>query len=320
MTAKEEKALKFLRNISPHLYRFDYNDVKPWLIDHLGRVPIPHFKDNKLRRFKEGKYYRDPTELYRAVENFTYSPKSTIKFPYKEIERVSHVPLNKQHIVKDYGRCNLPSEAKFYCSNFYPTACLECLTNGFVKDITESKTVTMSTWKIKEPLVLAEVMFSKDKLNNLKGFDPGRYEEQIKYADDWYNNMLITFQKDTESSYSNDYSIEVLKIFSDEFGKINIESGRDYILSNYYCESIFNHTFLGESKIQIDGIIYPSVKFNYKEYNVVIHPRAMNKLSFAYATQVLVHYDSNKKGISYQPLETGYNDGQGGIKWNIFNY
>lgn len=116
-----------------------------------------------------------------------------------------------------------------------------------------------------------------------------------------------------------DYAKEILEFFSDEFGKMDIKTGRNYTLSNFYCDYIFNQTFSNEPT-HIDGIIFPSIKYSYQEFNLVIHPRAMLKISFANASQIWVTYDGQMNNVQFNPLETSYSDENGNLKWNLFKH
>jgi hypothetical protein len=225
------------------------------------------------------------------------------------------VPEDKLEKVKA-GRANLPQKAIFYCANDIATACIECLTAGFTKGLSESKTVTLGTWEIKAPLVLAQVAFSLDKLEELKPLAPRIYEERIEFAKSWYQGIIEGF-RNQNYPYSLDYAEKLIAFFSNEFGKTKIESGRDYNLSNFYCEYVFNQMFADDPH-NVDGILYPSVKFGYKHYNIAIHPRAMSKLSFKSATQVWVTSNGTTDQVNFSFLETAFANGEGNILWNRF--
>lgn len=321
MTAKEERALKFLRDISLQLYKHDYGDVRPWLIDYIRSVPVPILKREAIPRISPGGWYSDPKILYRAIENKEFRKTIyTNALPWKTVDRISHAPLDKEkEFIKDYGRANLPGQARFYCSNFYPTACLECLTKGFTIDADESKTVTSGAWKVVAPLMLAQIAFSPRRLLEIRHLNPEFYEERLTFAKEWYEHTIKGFEENPIEDFSLDYTIRLLEFFSDEFAKTNIESGRDYILSNFYAESVFDQTHL-EDGIKIDGIVYPSVKFGYQEFNIVLHPRAMEKLRFAGATLVWVVHNGQTMQTQYNPMETSFSDVEGNIKWNLFKY
>lgn len=318
MTLQEEKILIFLRNISKQLDWHEYTDLKPWLIDYIKTMPIALRIDKRFPRFKEG-FYRSPNELYRACENTTIIPtRSTMALPWSTVERISHAPLDKQHLyIKNFGRCNLPGEARFYCSNYYPTACVECLTNGFTNDRSEDKTVTLGAWTVNQPLVLAQVAFSKNKLKEISHFAPAFYADKIKFSESWYEHTFKELENDSSRTCSIDYAMEIIEFFSDEFGKMQISSDRDYSLSIFFTDYIFNQIFSDDPKT-IDGIIYPSVKYSYQEFNIVIHPRAMSKISFANAAQVWVTFDKSSKSLQCTPLETSFSDPTGNLKWNMF--
>jgi hypothetical protein len=240
MTAKEEKALKFLVDISSQLYKHDYRDVRPWLIDYIRSVPVPILKREAFPRMSPSGWYSDPNILYRACENTEFQKtKYTNSLPWKTVSRISHVPLEKeQELIKDYGRANLPGQARFYCSNYYPAACLECLTKGFTIDVNEGKTVTSGRWKVVAPLVLAQIAFSPKKLLEIRHLNPELYEERLAFTKGWYEHAIKKFEEIPIEGFSLDYTIRLLEFFSDEFAKTNIESGRDYILSNFYTESL----------------------------------------------------------------------------------
>lgn len=321
MTAKEEKALKFLRDISPQLYKHNYGDVRPWLIDCVRSVPVPLIRKETIPRMSSNGWYSDPSILYRACENTVFlKTRYTNALPWKTVDRISHAPLVKEkEIIKDYGRANLPGQARFYCSNFYPTACVECLTQGFTINESESKTVTSGAWRVAAPLVLAQIAFSPKKLLEIRHLNPDLYEERLAFTKDWYEHTTKDFEDNPLEGLSLEYTVKLLEFFSDEFAKTDIASDRDYILSNFYAESVFEQTYLADGT-PIDGMIYPSVKYSYQEFNVVLHPRAMQKLTFTGATLVWVTHDGRTKQTQFTPLERCSSDAEGNLKWNLFKY
>ncbi len=225
--------------------------------------------------------------------------------------------INNKSILKKQGDAIFPDKRDFIVQIIIRQHV--CLTKGFVKDIHQSETVAMGTWIINKPLVLAQVVFSKEKLNGIKHFNPELYDDRIKFTESWYEQTLVGFQKDVDRQCSIDYAKEILQFFYDEFGKIDIKSGRDYILSNFYSDYIFNQTYTDEPKT-IDGIIFPSVRYSYQEFNIVIHPRAMSKISFVNASQIWVTYDEQTNNAQFNPLETAYSDENGNLKWTLFKY
>jgi hypothetical protein len=318
MTLKEEKGLKFLKNISPQLYRFEYDQVKIWLKDYVPQIPFSYEKRETLWRPQEDIWYRHPKSLCRARENDIERAVGDLNYPYDKVSEISHIPGNKLSSIKELGRANLKRESRFYCSNYSAVACAECLTKGFTQGFGERKTITMGIWAIKEPLILADVVFSKSKLLEYRHIDEERYDNLIKFTDDWYEYTLKLIRSNSIYPLSEDYSFELLNFFGDEFGKTNIKTTNDYILSNYFCDVIFNHSKIDDKFI--DGIIYPSVKFSYQDYNIVIHPRAMHKLDFSSASFLWIINNGtlNCDSIHFSEMETAFTTDKENIKWNLW--
>lgn len=318
MTQKEEKSLKFLNNLSPQLYKFKYDEVRIWLKDYIPQVPISYNLQDKFWRPEENIWARSPQSLCRARENDVKHAVGDLNYPFTNVSEISYVPLDKQSLIKEMGRANLSGQSRFYCSNYSPVACVECLTKGFTQGLSERKTVTKGVWAVKEPLLLADVIFSKSKLLEYRHIDEERYNKLIKFTDDWYEHTMKIITNYTNYPLSEDYSFELLNFFGDEFGKTIIKNTSDYILSNYYCDLIFNHSNINGKLF--DGIIYPSVKYSYQEYNIVLHPRAMSKLGFSHASFVWIihHSTTNSDSVEFAELETAFANDQEDLKWNMW--
>lgn len=102
--------------------------------------------------------------------------------------------------------------------------------------------------------------------------------------------------------------------------KYPIKTEQNYYLSKLYSDIIFNHSHSDENGGLFDGIIYPSVKNAYQEYNIVLHPRSMHKLKFTGATYVWMTSSGNQNPptVEYTPWETASADQHGTIHWNQF--
>lgn len=161
MTFKEERGLKFLKNLAPQLYRFDYEEVKIWLKDYVPQVPISYKKQDRFWRPQEDIWARSPESLCRARENTTENAVGELNYPFNKVSEISHVPLDKLSSIKELGRANLKGQSRFYCSNYSAVACVECLTNGFTHGLSERKTVTMGIWRVKEPLLCRNYFFKE---------------------------------------------------------------------------------------------------------------------------------------------------------------
>lgn len=314
MTRKEEIALHHLRTFALNLNCYEYNQLKPYLQILVPQLPITFHKEKtQLWRMNEDVYARNPDELYRARPNEIKSSNNLL-LPFRKISDLSHIPFDKLHYVKDYGRVNLPNQAIFYSSNFYPTSCVESITNGGRFNEDNSLAVSVGTWIIKKPLILAEIGFSKNKILEVKDLNPDAYQELLNHAER-QEEHFFNLMKSLSLPYSLDYGFEVTRLFLDEFAKTKISSGRDYLLSNYYADVIFNQTKINGNLI--DGIIYPSIRYGYQEQNIALHPRAMYKLHFGHACNIWAVYSRNGS-VEHIPLETAYSKNGQDLNWNIW--
>lgn len=276
MTEKQLKALNYLKGLPEHLYRMDYKDICIDLDSYISHLPISIFSTDKISRFEETSP-RDKSIIYRARENEVYIPeRSSHKLPFKNLREISMIPDEKKEIIKQFGRCNKPLQPRFYASNNYPTACMEALTNGFTQGVSESKFVTIGSWKIIEPLVLSQINYSKKSLEQFLEYDMERYKKMVKYAEEFDNHNLKQME---DGKYDDsEYQHELYKYFADEFARIDINGDDDYKIINYYCDHIFDRLTLEDGNTKVDGVLYPSVSFSYQEMNLVLHPRAMSKI------------------------------------------
>jgi hypothetical protein len=318
MTSREQRVFRELQRIAVKINHFTYEQLKYCVGSLIPNLPIITTAELDILRPSEGGWLRDKRILHRGRVNEIKQQGSTCLFPWQTIDKISHIPLAEKHNVKDWGRCNKPEEIRFYCSNYYPTCCNEVASEGFTKSII-AEHVTVGDWLINEPLNLAVVNFSLKKLNEIA--ESTKYKPTHLYEK---HNTWIAFCeerfKNSNNSYSVEFNIEVLNFFSDHFGTIDIKSENDYYFSNLYCDVIFNHSFADENGLLYDGVKYPSVKNSYQEYNIVLHPRAMQKLQCIGASNVWVTYHANAdvSKINFNPLETASLDEAGNILWNIF--
>jgi hypothetical protein len=318
MTLKEQRILKEIQKIAANISHFSYDQLKYCMGSLIPNLPIITTSELEIVRPNEEGWLRDRRVLYRGRVNEIKQSGSTCFFPWQTVDKISHIPLNENFKIKEWGRCNQSNEVRFYCSNYYPTCCNEVTSVGFSETVT-AEHITVGNWFIDVPLNLAVVNFSLKNLNDIKELTGHNSE----YLNRRLNNEIKFNEKEFKISNNNhtpEFNIEVLKFLSDQFGNRNIKSEHDYYFSNLYCDVIFNHSFADENETLYDGIKYPSVKNSYEEYNIVLHPRAMEKLRCIAASNVWVTYHSNGDAsrVNYNQLETADLDKSGNILWNIF--
>ena len=50
----------------------------------------------------------------------------------------------------------------------------------------------MGAWTVNQPLVLAQVAFSKNKLKEISHFDPAFLADKIKFSESWYEHTSFS--------------------------------------------------------------------------------------------------------------------------------
>lgn len=319
MTDQQAKTIEHLNRLRAHLYKMDYKDVCIDLGNLMADIPVPIFEAKEIERFKET-HPRDKSIIYRARENEKFIPeKSDKKLPFKTLDEISIISDDKKHLIKKFGRCNKPEEPRFYSSNNYTTACAEAISSGFTVGVSESKMVTVGSWRIKEPLVLAQINYSESSLKQFLENDNERYEQMLKYTRWFDENHLAEIKKHKPDSF--EYQHLLSKRFADEFARNDIEQDYDYKLINYYCDNVFDNIKLEDGVTPVDGIVYPSIDYSYQEKNLVLHPRAMKKIEFISAMNVWVVYHGEHEAFEFIPLEQNVKaDELGNLLWRKFNW
>lgn len=183
--------------------------------------------------------------------------------------------------IKDFGRCNLPNSSKFYSTlsskyikEIRVANVLE--TNRIFRDnlsIRKRQVFTSGKWVIREPLVVAIFPFNKyaKGSNSEISFHANKYEEIINSFD----------------SEQKQIAKKVLPFISYHLSKKHIKSHWDYAISAFFSEFILD-------KYNLDGILYPSVRTNYKTYNLMLEPISVNKLQFTQAAMFELLIDRKK--------------------------
>lgn len=317
MTEKNQRLLQYFKDIPKHLGRLEYNDFCIDIDSYGYSFPSLIEDKHEIERFEET-MPRDKTIIYRARENESVDPnKSSIKLPFKTLDEISIIPEYKKHLVK-FGRCNKPNEPRFYSSNDLRAACLESLTQGFTKDFSESKHVTVGRWKIIEPLTLARINYSVEWLNKFYQSDPEKYKHMLNYT---YAFGKDAAKKIADSGGDAEFAEQILGLFADEFAKVDIEHDHEYTISNYYCDTIFDRMSIGNETGRVDGILYPSVSLAYQEMNLVLHRRAMKKIKFLDSSLIWVVYHAQHGQVQFIPLEQNVKqDDKGNLQWTKFKW
>lgn len=165
-------------------------------------------------------------------------------------EDFADVMLPPAYRVVNYGRCNIPFQAMFYCSDFRPTSYMELL-QYWVKEKTKNPIlyVTISKWRFNKPIrVLIVTSPNPDK--RISDYD----KVQGKILDDFLNSV------DNETK---DALTLLYEFLFEKFRKPAKNDVKTYIITAAYCNlAIINGL--------ADAIYYPSVPYDGKGVNLAL--------------------------------------------------
>lgn len=285
-----------LKKVRDILKEVDYKTLSNILDSHLPSVPILVYDfDNRpfaLNQPNNGGL----NLLYRG--RLLTSPDNK---PFQEFKQINYIHRDDIDKIKKYGRVNKPQESMFYASTEMAVACLETFSKGIKTEDLEkniSLFIQIGIWKIESPLVLAR-MTSPEKY-----FSDFVEQEEIKRL----NPKKVTLEtvkaqnEKIRKEFTKSEDFEILEFFSDEFAKTDTQDHNEYKLSNYYADRIFNRERF-DTKLQIDGIMYPSVPSCYQEQNLVLPPAIVDaKLKFLWSDLIWVTLSKNH-GAQFIPVE-----------------
>jgi hypothetical protein len=164
--------------------------------------------------------------------------------------------------ITEFNRANKPHISRFYGS--IPSQDIQMARIVLFSELDKnfrdnelsdySSTMTVGRWIVQEDFEVADIVFSDSFKNNT-------------HIEDKYNFWVehLKGHKISEEDY-----YKLLKFFADEFSKTNINSHHDYKLSTVYTDfAIYAN--------DLNGVMYPSVRTDYKGTNVVLTDRAVEK-------------------------------------------
>jgi len=161
---------------------------------------------------------------------------------FKNITRIASISDLQE--IKKFGRCNMPKQSTFYCSENRAVSNMEVI-NKEILDNSEYIKLTNGRWKINKKLTLAMLIHSEDVIK-VNPFIKQRYEEFQILLDEAVPNHKPVINR-------------LLGFFSDYFSRPFDDSLNDeYKLSAAFYNYVLNY---------VDGLIYPSVKIIYEGLN-----------------------------------------------------
>lgn len=287
-----------LRAVLPELQHIDYASL-PARLDAELKPSLTLM----LSRF-------DQKFLFRA----RLSPRDR---PFPKVGDLGSMPPHLLHLLTTFGRVNKPGEAMFYASTQPYVACVETARHIFSREDPGGLDLTVGTWRVVEPLIVASLLRSPAALDGMREFqdfegqphDRRDVRQRIRDAEK-ENARLETAFKTQVPWKKRRAAVELLRFFSDEFARLDAEPWH-FKLTNYYKDAAFRlHD-------EIDGFWYESVGYGFQYSNVAITPQAVEKkLRFECASAARMTYIPEEGSANFHVMQEDVPaDAEGTIAW-----
>jgi hypothetical protein len=258
------EAFKQLQEYSKDLESIEYDKLMEILKNSIRLIPIPLAKlrpESSIERARAN----NGTPLFKSIEDLGY---------IKNEEVIKS--LNK------FGRANKPHEVLFYSAietskleKARITAIAETsrlfLDNNSVQ--MEGELFTVSRWRNKTELIVAEVVFAEEAIKNNEDIKVC-YEKQKQFAKE-LKNVDTKFFEDFLVFISNEYARKA-------------NSHNDYKISTAYTELVLSHK-------DVQGITYPSVQTNYYGENLVLPTKVVDDFLYPEVATTSLLYKNKMK-------------------------
>lgn len=284
-----------------------YETVRDILNAYFPNLPICQ------RPFKN-----EPHEFTQGTSPINWIYRARLVKPHQsrwtKVSDIDAIPKDKLHLIREHGRVNRPHQSIFYGSLNLHMACVETYAKGEnMKLILSGKPVmaVVGAWKAIGPIDFCQIplpvnytrMFMENemiKALNLR-FQMDKIEKQAEHVRGMINN---------EKAYND------LTFFSEAFARLEIDDHRQYMISNYYADRVFNLISGYEATAPVEGIMYYSTPSSFQELNVAMQPEvAARKLQFSHAYTMIVRHDPINEQTTWIPYEQGIRAVDGVIQW-----
>ncbi len=258
------KAFKKLQEYSKSLEEVEYEELIELLRNSIRKIPVPLAKLHP-KSFIERARQNNGVPLFKSIEDLGYIKNKEI------IKKLSK-----------FGRANKPHEVLFYAAiqtskivKARTTAIAETsrlfLDNNSIQ--MEGELFTVSRWRNKTELIIAEVVFAEEAIKN---------NEDIK-ASYCKQKEIAKKLKDVDSEFFEDFLIFI----SNEYARI-AESHNDYKISTAYTELVLSNG-------DFQGITYPSVQTDYIGANLVLPTIVVDEFLYPEVAATFLLYKNRMK-------------------------
>lgn len=263
-------SLDDIKNSIRELSKLDLNSIS---INELKEkihtsFPIIPFGEVKW----DGRYH-----IYRVRRNF----KNKFDEPYKSLCNIGIPPAN----VVGFGRANNEYQPIFYGSNEGDLALFESCQNLKESQQFEPQNFTMGIWKVKKDEILRLVPITNSEISQKNRSDLKTFNDEGK--------------KVLNANFKSEKVIQAFDLisnfFANQFAKtIKNKNTNEYKISSFLTDYILD--FNKVSRIQFDGILYPSVAHKFRADNVALFPQSLNKLEIVKCLSVTSYNFDYEKG------------------------
>ena len=192
--------------------------------------------------------------VFDRIERITIN--KSILGSNKRIKNISLLKYPPAHVVKKYGRCNLPNQSVFYGTFAWMIAINEMKPSY-------GDLITKTIWVNKNniPLKYFPIFLNQPEGNFIN-------LSTMNYTDAFFNQTEKMFPENARQQV-----IALAQFISNSFAKrVETKNDRDYLFSAYFSNKILYDFENG----QIDAILYPSVKERLSFENIAIKPNAFD--------------------------------------------
>lgn len=254
-------------------------------LKQLQFIPFPTAKLNLGYHIERGRI-NEPDQIFTSEKELSY------RTDYENITK--------------YGRANIPHDSLFYGAIKsdiikYPRLINLLETSQIFRNLDKQKVdsadfvMTVGKWRIKEEMEIVEVIFDENSIAN---------SADIKKSYEYHLQKLKTDLPEFVDQFSY-----ILKFFSNQFAKKDINNHFDYMISAAYTDLAINFR-------SFPGLKYPSVKSDYQGHNVVLTPRAVdNFLELEIAAMYRITKEKNHTLISPLKHATDFGALNSNFKW-----
>lgn len=175
----------------------------------------------------------------------------------KFFEKSEHLTYRKDILnITNFGRANEPGQGLFYCNDNknHITGITEAVSIFRGNENSEEEVLTIGVWDLLEPLKLVMILPTEENVGKMEEFD-----EMKKFYSEFDKSEEFEEVKKFNEFLANEFTLDLQKNES-----------------NYKITCAFSN-YIKEQFPEVDGIIYASVKSEYKGTNIVIWPEVVEK-------------------------------------------